>query len=110
MALFLMPEETAARLKDRLLALAETTPIQIQRASDLRVQIVFTKDELRDFAAEPGDPILVAADDQDAFRAAIPERDNDRRYYTQVRNERALSRYDPFTAVGRTQSVRIEKG
>ena len=100
MALFLMPEETAANLKDRLLALAKATPIRMQRASDLRVQIVFTADELHDFGTAAGDPVLVAAEDQDAFKAAIPEREEDRRHYTQVRNERALSRYDPFAAAG----------
>ena len=96
MALFLMPEETAATLKDRLLALAKVTPIRMQRASDLRVQIVFTEDELRDFDAEPGDPVLVAAENQEAFKASIPEREEDRRRYLQVQNQRALAKFDPF--------------
>lgn len=96
MPIVVLPADTAARLKPRLLQLAERVPVKMFAAEDVVAGIGFTPAEMAECGATNGRAVVVAVEDLAVLEAEIPQMEGDLRNYFPVSNPKVVARLDPF--------------
>ena len=96
MAAYILPLETAERLKSKIEVVRAMTDLKTYFADQVVMAVYFTSKEVEEFGNEGLRPVVITVRNKEVFEDIIPEWEADTRNFVAVTSEKARRKFDRF--------------